>query len=66
MESSKHPLQKWLDDNLETVHTFSKRTGISHNTIYRILKFMPILRKTAIFIVKETGGKVTLTDLGFD
>jgi len=60
-----NPFKKYLDDANETPWSFSRRSGISQPTIYRIYKGGRAYRKSALAICNVTGWKLKLQDFGY-
>ena len=57
-----HPLQRWLDDNSESVPQFAERSGLSFNILYRLIS--GDIRNPRIMTLQKieaaTSSKVTV------
>lgn len=58
--------REWLTKKGETPLAFSRKSGISHITIYRAARGEPVYRSTAKKILRYTNKELTLQDFGYE
>lgn len=57
-------LDEWLEANHLTVNRFAKNHNLCKESLYKYIKGGVPRSNVAVKIVKATGGRVTLEDLG--
>lgn len=66
MDKIDNPFKQFLDERIETPHSFARRSQMNEHTVYRIYKGTKPQRRTAREICKWSNKKLTMKDFGFE